>query len=137
MNVRSPLRWPIVLTFLLPLILVACATPQEQCLNRAGAKVRNLEERIEVARGNIDRGYAVHISRSRPTVGFCSGYYGGYYRYGGVSSCVASDPGPREQAVPIDVAEERAKLQRLEAALVRERDAFESAAGRCRAAFPE
>lgn len=137
MNTRRPFRRPLVLPLLLPLVLMACATPQEQCLDRAGARVRNLEERIEVARGNIDRGYAVHVSRSRATVGFCSGYYGGYYRYGGFSSCVASDPGPREQAVPINVAEERAKLQRLEAALVQEQAAYQSVAGRCRAAFPE
>ena len=121
----------------LPLVVMGCATPQEQCLDRAGARVRNLEERIEVARGNIDRGYAVHVTRSRATVGFCSGYYGGYSRYGGVTSCVASDPGPREQAVPIDVAEERAKLQRLEAALVQEQSAYRSKALQCRSAFPE
>ncbi|SDG90705.1 hypothetical protein [Alloyangia pacifica] len=126
-----------MLPFLVPLVLMGCASLQEKCVDRAGARVRNLEERIEVAQGNIDRGYAVHVSRSQATVGFCSGSYGGYSRYGGISTCIASDPGPREQAVPINVVEERAKLDALRAALVQEQAVYRNQVASCRVAFPE
>lgn len=123
---------------LLPLVLTACATTQEVCIDRGAARIRNLDARIAEAQGNIERGYAIFVSETpQATVGFCSGYGMGHHHYGGINTCISSDPGPREQAVAIDVAEERAKLQQLVAARASEEARYQQQVAQCRAAFPE
>jgi hypothetical protein len=43
----------------LPLILVACGTPQEQCIARNTRDLRTVEGLISEAEGNLARGYAL------------------------------------------------------------------------------
>jgi hypothetical protein len=54
---------------LLPMaLLVACGTPQEQCIGRETRELRVLDRLIAETTGNIDRGYAlqtVEVSRDR------------------------------------------------------------------------
>ncbi|MHA6346387.1 hypothetical protein [Roseivivax sp. CAU 1761] len=97
-------------SILLLAALGACATPQQRCESRALKEVREIERRIEVAQGNIDRGYAVHVSREpRTSVGVCTGNRGRV----SVSTCMGTNNGPRETPVAIDVVEERRKVEEL------------------------
>ena len=43
----------------LPLILVACGTPQERCINQQTRDLRVVEGLIADTQRNLDRGYAV------------------------------------------------------------------------------
>jgi len=40
------------------LALVACGTPQEQCINRSTREIRNLQRLLDEVNANIARGYA-------------------------------------------------------------------------------
>lgn len=40
-------------------LLVACGTPQEQCIDRATRDLRTVEKLIAETQGNLDRGYAL------------------------------------------------------------------------------
>lgn len=128
----------------LPLLfaLGACASTQEKCIDRAGERLNAIQERIETAEGNIARGYAIHVSEEpRASVGFCTGngygYGRGYHGNIGISTCIGTDNGPREQAVAIDVSEERSKLEQLREAFAREQVTYQKQVNQCRAAFPE
>ncbi|ANT63043.1 hypothetical protein AYJ57_21455 (plasmid) [Salipiger sp. CCB-MM3] len=128
--------------FALPLLLAlgACASTQEVCIDRAGERLNAIQERIETAEGNISRGYAIHVSEEpRASVGFCTGngYGGGYHSNIGISTCIGTDNGPREQAVAIDVSEERAKLEQLREAFAQEQVTYQAQVAQCRSAFPD
>lgn len=93
-------------------LLAACATPQEACISQARADVSTLEARIATARGNIERGYAIHRQSVPYTyVDTCFDDAGATYQ------CEQNATRIEETPVAIDVAEERAKLARLQARL--------------------
>jgi Tfp pilus assembly protein PilP len=52
----------------LPLVLSACATPQEQCISRVTADLRNTRAALVTAQENVARGYALHREREPYTV---------------------------------------------------------------------
>ena len=119
---------------LLLVALGACASPRERCVSNALEEVRDVEQRIAVAEGNIARGYAIHVSEEpRASVGFCSGNRHGRV---GVSTCIGTDNGPREQAVAIDVGEERRKVERLRSRLTEVQIALQSRVDQC-AIYPD
>lgn len=43
---------------LLPFLLSACGTPQEQCISRNTSELRNITRLLEEVEGNLARGYA-------------------------------------------------------------------------------
>ena len=103
------------------LFLSACATPYEICVSDASQEYRTLTAAITEARGNIDRGYAVHSQQVTYTyVGLC-------YTDGSSYPCPMTGYRTEETPVAIDVAEERLKLKRLTNRLpaVRERQQTE------------
>ncbi|EPX83897.1 hypothetical protein Salmuc_01672 [Salipiger mucosus DSM 16094] len=85
--------------------------------------------------GNIERGYAIYVSREpRTSVGICTGSGRGRI---GVSTCIGTDNGPREQPVAIDVSEERKKLERLRGQLAERQVAYQSRVSQCRQTYPD
>lgn len=46
------------LLFVLPFLLAACGTPQEQCISRNTSELRTISSLLEEVEGNIARGYA-------------------------------------------------------------------------------
>jgi hypothetical protein len=124
-------------------LATACGTPQERCIARETRDLRAVDRQIAEAEGNLARGFAlVDVT-----------VYEEYWGYCRVRRPPAADgmPAPeaalrpclRERAVTetrarrIDLGAER---QRLEALQVQRRGlarAADTAADRCRAAFPE
>jgi hypothetical protein len=124
---------------LAPLALVACGTPQEQCIRRETGELRKIERLIAKTEGNLARGYAYE--------------YRDVTRWAWVA-CIAPGPHtpgtrvrtqmcwePQEDTVrdevPIDPAAEKRKL----AGLTERRAALAKAAApamaACKAAYPE
>ncbi|NNE51896.1 MAG: hypothetical protein HKN30_05780, partial [Sulfitobacter sp.] len=62
----SPAR--LVMSIALCGLLAACATPREQCINRATAELRATRIALAEARDNVARGYAVFRQRVPYTV---------------------------------------------------------------------
>lgn len=57
---------------LLPLLLVACGTPQEQCIAAGTRDLRTVEALIRQTQGNLQRGYALEERvREEEVFGFC------------------------------------------------------------------
>lgn len=122
---------------LLPLIvLAACASPRDSCINDATRDLRRVNAFITEAQENIARGYAFETRqevRVRPDI--CEGVTedGVTFTYECERTAVVDVP----FAVPIDIAAERAKLESLleqQALLERQAEARIEA---CIAAYPE
>ena len=113
-------------------ILAACTTPQEACIYRAQEDLRSLQGRIATAQGNLDRGYAIHRQVVPYTyVVICHDDAGKAYQ------CEQNATRVQETPVPIDLAEERARLARLRAALPAAQRAARDGVVECRALYPE
>ena len=113
-------------------LLAACATPQEACISQAQSGVKALEAKIATAQGNIDRGYAI-FSQTVPYtyVDTCYDDTGASYQ------CEKNGTRVEDTPVPIDVAEERAKLARFRAQLPAARRNANAQIAQCRATYPE
>lgn len=99
---------------LLPLLVVAaCATPREQCINGANRPIATLDRLINETRGNVNRGYAlaefqdVRVIRTN-----CRGTNedGTTFSF----PCEETETFTRTRPVSINIAEERVKLEQLE-----------------------
>lgn len=114
------------------LLLAACATPQERCINNAAAPYReSLRERAEIAR-TLSRGFDyVTEFRTRRVFTRCRVKDGHYV------PCWDRETYPVSRRVPID----RAALQARDAQLARDLPGLERAANRgaaaCIEALPE
>lgn len=115
------------------LFLVACGTPQERCIARAGKDLRVVEGLIETARGNLLRGYAIETRTEMVnTVQVC-----GQTTEGEDILCEIAVAKERQVPVAIDLEEEQRKLDTLRARrdeLILSRD---RTIAQCRAQFPE
>ena len=61
------------------LLLAACDTPQQQCVNTATYDLRVLHSLIAETEGNLQRGFAYQESIAvTPQWQFCGGGWGGY-----------------------------------------------------------
>ena len=122
---------------ILPAIaLAACSTPRESCIYRANDQLRALENRIDVAQGNVDRGYAVaEFTTTRVIEATCSDRLedGTIETY----ECDRTETITSSEPVPIDLAEERRKLADLKRQLPGLRDATQAAEQQCIAIHPE
>ncbi len=89
--------------------LAACATPQQQCISNASAAQNSIVAQVQVAEGNIARGFAIHRQNVPYTyIGICHDGAGKTY------TCEMSDFHVKETPVAINVAEERHKLAGLQ-----------------------
>ena len=91
------------------LILAACATPQERCVNAATEDLRVVNALIAETRANIARGYAiVREPETRVGIRFCTG------RSNNLVLCTDNETTNRERPVALDLDAERRKLRSLE-----------------------
>jgi hypothetical protein len=124
------------------LILVACGTPQEQCISRETRDLRVVERLIAETQGNLDRGYGFE----EVTV-FTTEYVDCTPRVVVVDGtpppvveprlCLDEVPETVRRPVAIDLGAERRKLDSL---IIKRRDLLARAEGviaACKAAYPE
>lgn len=117
-------------------LLAACATPREACINDARQQTRLLSQQIQVARGNIERGYAIATVQEVVIVtNTCHGTTseGAEFTF----PCQEAETVDRQEPVAINVAEERAKLADLERRLATAQRAENAAIQQCIALHPE
>lgn len=122
---------------MLPLVvLAACATPREQCINDATRDLRVLSSLIEETRGNLARGYALEEEQVVRTI---SDTCTARNEEGEVFSfrCPKTRTFTRTVPVAIDLNAERAKLVSLEQRLVEMQTASNQAIAQCIAIYPE
>lgn len=128
-------------------LLAACGTPQERCINGATRDLRTVDRLIAEAEGNIQRGYAyqeetVYVDRWVPC---------GPPRPKGPPPAEGGSPTPPEpprmcldevprtvrKAVAIDLAVEASKLEGLKAKRAQLARAAQPAIDQCKAEHPE
>ena len=124
---------------LLPLLLVACGTPQEQCINRNTKDLRTVERLIKETDGNLKRGYAIEYYEIRVPVAYAC------------SRVVQTPEGPREvtstcrgwdtdtvsRPKTIDLDAEALKLKQLQRKRAELTKQAESVVRQCQAMYPE
>lgn len=118
------------------LILAACATPLEQCLNDATRESRALNAEIGERRLNLARGFAMEqvvVPDFGPRL--CPPPPGSPPGTGYVT-CFEWEDRVIERRRPIDPVVERERIAALEAILAREERRATQAAAQCRAQFP-
>ena len=125
--------------WVLPLLLSACGTPQEQCIRRATGELRKVERLIAEVEGNLARGYAYEEhTRTQWNWQICAasrwGTNGQPVR---TSMCWEPEEVTYRDEVPIDPAVEKRKMANLldrRRALMKE---AEPAIGACKVTYPE
>ncbi|MBT5295522.1 MAG: hypothetical protein HOL32_08115 [Octadecabacter sp.] len=99
---------------LLPLLAIAaCSTPREQCISNANGQLRTLDRLIDVASGNVQRGFALaEVQDVRVLRTTCQGTNedGSTFRF----SCEETETFTRREPVSINIVEERVKLAQLQ-----------------------
>jgi hypothetical protein len=122
---------------LLPVLaLTACATPRESCIYTAQNQLRPLENKIQVAQGNVDRGYAISVSKTTQVVrATCTNTLedGTIERF----NCDRTEESTSSLPVAIDVAEERRKVADLRRQLAPLQAAINTSIQQCIAIHPE
>lgn len=99
-----------LLSLVLPLFLVACATPQQRCEIRATQDLRVVNGLIAETQATIQRGYALREEqRTRVGTTFCYGNRGDV----GYGFCWGNDTYTQLRPVAVNLDEERAKLRTL------------------------
>ncbi len=118
--------------FTLPalVLLAACATPQEQCINTAAEPARALQQKITELEGNITRGYAIHKQRQTYTLATIC-----YDKDKIPYSCLADDYRWVETPVTINIPEQRRQLAILKRRLPAEQRKARQAIAACRATY--
>lgn len=97
---------------ILPLILAACATPREQCINDATRELRTITSLVNETQANIDRGFALEeVQEVRVIQTLCTGTNddGSTFTF----ECEETQTFDRTEPVAIDLNAERAKLDSL------------------------
>jgi len=123
------------LLFLPILVLVACATPREQCLSQVSRDLRINESLIAEVQGNLVRGYALrNEQRVREVRRTCRGVT----ETGETVRTRCPDVQVRNVRVPvaIDLAAEQRKLTSLRNQNAQLRAATQAAQDRCVALHP-
>ncbi|MDC1231126.1 hypothetical protein N8140_00250 [Octadecabacter sp.] len=99
---------------LLPLLAIAaCSTPREQCISNANGQLRTLNRLIDVASGNVQRGFALaEVQDVRVLRTTCQGTNedGSTFRF----PCEETETFTRREPVSINIVEERVKLAQLQ-----------------------
>lgn len=132
---------------LLPLLLLtACGTPQEQCINAVTRDIRVVDRLIAETEGNLARGYAYEeVTVFVPQWVECSAH-----RHDHTPAdpsveeppvrpqlCLEQEPQTTRRAVAIDLGAEQAKLESLKAKRAKQAKAAAPAIAQCKADNPE
>ena len=122
------------------ILLAACGTPQERCINGVTKDQRTLDRLIEETEGNIRRGFAyqedtVYVPVWEPC------WFGPPVAEGQKPRpprmCMEEEPRTTRRAVAIDLNAEAAKLKGLQAKRAQLVKASAPAIAQCRAQNPE
>lgn len=122
---------------LLPLVLLAaCATPREQCINAATRETRVLGNLIAETQGNLVRGYALETRQEIRTVRkTCRGTNEDGTTF--IFPCEETETFNVSVPVAIDLNAEAAKLASLQTRFTQMKQASDQAVAQCIAANPE
>jgi hypothetical protein len=120
-------------------LLVACGTPQEQCINRGTRDLRTVEKLIAETQGNLDRGYALEeVTRYEDYWDTC---YDQVVVEGEVllkpRMCLKERAYTVERPKAIDLNAEAKKLESLKVKRAELARAAEAVIAQCRAEYPE
>lgn len=121
---------------LLPLLLAACATPREQCINDVTRELRVLNGLVTETQQNISRGYALEeVQEVRVIRTTCTGNNddGSTFTF----PCEETQTFNRDVPVAIDLNAERAKLNSLLERQAQLERATDAAIQQCVATYPE
>ena len=123
------------------LVLAACGTPQEQCINRATRETRTLQSLLAETEGNLARGYAWEEYEVPTTRWEVCGYDTYTRRDGRVIQkprmCLEDDTITRRRQVVIDPVTETRKRDNLRAKIRALAPQMNAEIAACRAAYPE
>jgi len=121
----------------LPLVvLTACATPREACIDQVTRDTKVLSSLINETRGNLARGYALEERQEVRTVrGTCRGRNEDDSIF--TFRCDETDTITTKVPVAIDLNAERAKLTSLEERFAQKQTASNQAVLQCIASNPE
>lgn len=121
---------------MLPLLLAACATPQQSCVSDASRELSVINRLVQETRGNVLRGFAIE-EREETVIHqtTCEGETseGVTFEF----DCEETEIETRRIPVAIDLAAEQAKLASLEQRQLNLRTSVDAAIAQCRAQFPE
>ncbi|MEZ5685728.1 MAG: hypothetical protein R3D78_07470 [Paracoccaceae bacterium] len=122
-------------------VLAACGTPQEQCINRETRELRTIERLIAEVEGNLARGYA-YEEYEVPTRDWEPCGIREIIRPDGTvkretKMCLETRWVTQERKVPIDPTAEKRKLAGLKAKQKELLPRAEAAIRACKAAYPE
>ena len=121
---------------ILPLLLAACATPQQSCVSSASRELNVINRLVQETRGNVLRGFAIE-EREETVVNqtTCEGETseGVTFEF----ECEETEIETSRVPVAIDLAAEQAKLSSLEQRQQSLRASVDAAIAQCRAQFPE
>lgn len=123
----------------LVLVVAACGTPQEQCIQSNTRELRTVERLIAEVEGNLARGYAIQ-SYEVPTIEWVPCYPARPGKPGvpvEPRMCPEQDYELRERNVPIDPLVERRKLDGLKARQAQLLRKAQSVIAQCKALYPE
>ncbi len=118
------------------LLLVACGTPQEQCIRRETQDLRTLDRLIAETERNIARGYAIEEFQTWEWESYTC-YRPGPDGQPEPDTCERRVPDIDTRPVSINVDDERAKLASMQAKRSELARRAASATEACRRAYPE
>jgi hypothetical protein len=127
------------LTLLALVVVAACGTPQEQCINRNTRDLRTVDRLIAETQGNLDRGYAYE------TITVYEDYWTTCEAPPPVEGqppapprlCLDERPVSVQRAKAIDLNAEARKLDSLQAKRKDLARRAEAVIAQCKAAYPE
>lgn len=91
-----------------PLLLIACATPRQQCITAATKDLQVINTLIAETEANLSRGYAIETEyRTTTSLNFCAGDLDPFL------FCTTSETVPHGRPVAIYPSAERRILQSL------------------------
>jgi hypothetical protein len=114
-------------------LLVACGTPQERCLWRAGSDLRALQAERDERQRNLERGHALE-RRLVPALGLalCA-----HPATGQPIPCAGFSDRWETVVVPINPRIEARRIALLDQLIAEERARLPAAEAACRARFPQ
>lgn len=125
---------------LLPALIMlnACGTPQEQCVNTATRDLRIVDRLIAEAEGNLARGYAYETVTVYETEWVnCTPYPTETVPNPAPRSCFEQVPETSRKPVAINLAAEQSKLESLQAKRASQARAAAPTIAECKALNPE
>jgi hypothetical protein len=121
------------------LLLAACGTPQEQCINRNTRDLRTVDRLIAETQGNLDRGYAYEtITVYEDYWTWCEAYpVPDGQPQPPPRMCLEERSTTQQRAKAIDLNEEARKLDSLKVKRKELARKAEAVIAQCKAEYPE